>query len=135
MTAIHSPVGGVIPMNPGAASALSKVLLGGGCELAPGRDIHVAAEDFTFAIPPERLGLRYDIHGTPNRNKTAGTHPLKETLFTAEPVHVRRTFAATELLLHRNSLCPPIQTSLMESRKKARNGSPKRFHRPQNSSH
>jgi methylmalonyl-CoA decarboxylase len=63
---------------------------GGACELVLGCDIIVAAEDSTFALTPARLGVPYDIHGTLNFIKVAGMHLLKELLFTAKPVSVKR---------------------------------------------
>ena len=63
---------------------------GGACELVLGCDMIIAADDSTFAITPARLGVPYDIHGTLNLIKVAGMHLLKELIFTAEPVPMRR---------------------------------------------
>jgi methylmalonyl-CoA decarboxylase len=63
---------------------------GGACELAFGCDVIVAADDSSFAITPAKLGVPYNIHGTLNLIKVAGMHLLKEMIFTAEPVSVRR---------------------------------------------
>jgi len=63
---------------------------GGACELVLGCDVILAADDSTFAITPARLGVPYDIHGTLNLIKVAGMHLLKELIFTAEPVPMRR---------------------------------------------
>jgi methylmalonyl-CoA decarboxylase len=63
---------------------------GGACELVLGCDIIVAADDSTFAITPAKLGVPYDIHGTLNLIKVAGMHLLKELMFTAEPVPMKR---------------------------------------------
>lgn len=63
---------------------------GGACELAFGCDVIVAADDSSFAVTPAKLGVPYDIHGTLNMIKVAGMHLLKEMIFTAEPVSVRR---------------------------------------------
>jgi len=63
---------------------------GGACELVLGCDIIIAADDSTFAITPARLGVPYDIHGTLNLIKVAGMHVLKELMFTAEPVAMKR---------------------------------------------
>ncbi len=63
---------------------------GGACELVLGCDIIIAADDSTFAITPAKLGVPYDIHGTLNLIKVAGMHFLKELMFTAEPVPMKR---------------------------------------------
>jgi len=63
---------------------------GGACELVLGCDVVIAADDSTFAITPAKLGVPYDIHGTLNLIKVAGMHFLKELMFTAEPVSMKR---------------------------------------------
>jgi methylmalonyl-CoA decarboxylase len=63
---------------------------GGACELVFGCDLIIAARDSTFAITPAKLGVPYNLYGTLNLVKVAGIHLLKEMLFTAEPVSVRR---------------------------------------------
>lgn len=63
---------------------------GGACELVLGCDLIVAASDSTFALTPARLGVPYNIQGALNFMKVAGTHLLKEMLFTAEPILAAR---------------------------------------------
>ena len=63
---------------------------GGACELVLGCDLIVAANDSTFALTPARLGVPYNVQGALNFMKVAGSHLLKEMLFTADPIPAAR---------------------------------------------
>ncbi|MGB6831044.1 MAG: methylmalonyl-CoA decarboxylase [Terracidiphilus sp.] len=72
---------------------------GGACELVFGCDLIIAASDSSFAITPAKLGVPYNLYGTLNLVKVAGIHLLKEMLFTAQPVSVKR-LEATGVVNH-----------------------------------
>jgi methylmalonyl-CoA decarboxylase len=67
---------------------------GGACELVMSCDLVAAAHDATFALTPARLGIPYNLSGTLNFLKVAGTHLVKEMLFTAQPMSAQRLAAA-----------------------------------------
>ena len=63
---------------------------GGACEVVITCDIAIAAPSATFAFTPAKLGVPYNAVGIMNMMKSVGMPLLKEMLFTARPIPVKR---------------------------------------------
>ncbi len=90
--AINEAVNAIEALPIPTIAAINGLALGGGCELALGCDIRIAAETAMIGLTEARIGAIPGGGGTQRLPRVVGVSHALDLMFTAEPITARRAF-------------------------------------------
>ncbi|NSW82836.1 MAG: enoyl-CoA hydratase/isomerase family protein [Syntrophothermus sp.] len=96
-------------------AAIAGLALGGGCELAMGCDIRIAAEGTTIGQPEINLGIMPGAGGTQRLARLVGEGWAKQLIFTGDPID-----AQTALSIGLVTKVVPLESLMDEAKKLAK---------------
>jgi enoyl-CoA hydratase/carnithine racemase len=90
--AINAAVNAIEALPIPTIAAINGLALGGGCELALGCDIRIAADTAMIGLTEARIGAIPGGGGTQRLPRVVGVSAALELMFTAEPITARRAY-------------------------------------------
>jgi enoyl-CoA hydratase/carnithine racemase len=88
--AINAAINAIAALPIPTIAAINGLALGGGCELALGCDIRIAADTATIGLTEARIGAIPGAGGTQRLPRLVGLSHALDLMFTAEPISARR---------------------------------------------